>query len=147
MLCTKCKKEKPASEFYKAKGMKSGRHSYCKACHKVWNDNKYKKDKVKVLATNKRWADNNLDKRRDIAFRYSYGITLEDYDRMFAEQRGVCKICGADQKGTAGQQRLAVDHCHATGKVRGLLCVSCNTMLGKIETNPSLLDNIKEYLK
>ncbi len=147
MLCIKCKKEKPASKFYKSKCTKSGRHSYCIVCHKVWNSNKYKKDKTKVLTANKRWADANPEKRRDIALRYSYGITLEDYDKMFAEQRGVCKICGADQKGSAGQLRLAVDHCHNTGKVRGLLCVSCNTTLGKIETNPSLLNNIRDYME
>ena len=71
-----------------------------------------------------------------------YGISLDNFNDMFELQKGVCKICGMEGKAKG----LQVDHCHVTGKVRGLLCVSCNTMLGKIERNPSLLLNMKEYL-
>lgn len=144
-VCTKCKKSKPITGFYKSVVSKDRLHSYCKVCHKKWNDARYKEDKDKILAGNKRWADQNPLKRRDIQLRYSYGITLEDYNDMFDIQKGVCKICGSEPRGV-GKRALAVDHCHETGKVRGLLCVSCNTLLGKIESNPSLLENIKFYL-
>ena len=140
--CIRCEKVKSASEFYAASKMKDRLHSYCKECHKQWNTEKYEKDKDKVLAANKRWADANPEKIRDIALRYSYNITLADYDSMLKAQRGVCKICGAEPK----NKPLNVDHCHKTGNVRGLLCISCNTMLGKIECNPSLVDNMKKYL-
>jgi len=72
-----------------------------------------------------------------------YGISLEEFNDMYEVQKGVCKICGSEGKAKG----LAVDHCHSTGRVRGLLCVSCNTLLGKVESNPSLLSNILEYLK
>ncbi len=58
-----------------------------------------------------------------------YGMTLDDYDAMLAAQGGVCAICGSAEPGGSGG-RFAVDHDHATGDVRGLLCAKCNTGLG-----------------
>jgi hypothetical protein len=58
-----------------------------------------------------------------------YGITPEDYDRMLKKQRGRCAICGKPPK----KNRLAVDHCHNTNKIRGLLCAACNRTLGWAE--------------
>lgn len=58
-----------------------------------------------------------------------YGLSVDDYERMQQNQKGVCKIC---QK-PPGKRRLAVDHCHTNNKVRALLCASCNTLLGVIE--------------
>lgn len=64
-----------------------------------------------------------------------YGLSVADYERMHVEQEGVCAICGREQMQAArnGKKPLHVDHCHATGKVRGLLCKECNTTLGHIE--------------
>jgi len=124
------------------KSNKDGYHSYCIKCHKQWNYNKYKKDKKKVLASNKRWADANPDKVRDIQLRYTYNITLEDYDKMFEEQKGICKICG----GEPGNKSFHVDHNHNTGKIRGLLCNSCNTKLGWYEKQKeNIVDYLNEY--
>ena len=71
-----------------------------------------------------------------------YGTTVEDYDAMFEQQGGVCGICHHPQE----SKKLAVDHCHETGKVRGLLCENCNTGLGKFKDDPALLDAAKEWL-
>ena len=72
-----------------------------------------------------------------------YGITLEDYDTMLEVQNGCCAICKTDDvKG-----RFAIDHCHTTGKVRGLLCFDCNTGIGKLKDDPSLLLSAYEYLQ
>ena len=72
-----------------------------------------------------------------------YGITLADYDAMLEEQDGCCAICKTDTiKG-----RFAIDHCHKTGKVRGLLCFDCNTGIGKLKDDPSLLLTAYEYLR
>jgi len=76
---------------------------------------------------------------RKAKLKREYGMTLADYDKMFAEQKGLCKICGDDSL----NKRLAVDHDHQTGEVRGLLCGSCNTKLGWYET---LRNNITRYL-
>lgn len=65
----------------------------------------------------------------DWRYRQAYGLTLSEYDRMFAEQGGVCGLCGASPK----KNRLAVDHDKLTGKVRGLLCLNCNLAIGRLE--------------
>jgi len=72
-------------------------------------------------------------------------MTFEDYERILTEQNGACSICGTDQPGV-GRLRLVVDHCHATGRVRGLLCSNCNAGLGYFRDNPSLLASAISYL-
>ncbi|UEL35039.1 endonuclease VII domain-containing protein [Rhodococcus sp. C1] len=74
-----------------------------------------------------------------------YGITAADYDRMFAEQGGVCAICGAEEEGR-GYGYLHVDHCHTSSKVRGLLCFSCNAGIGHFEDDTDRLRSAIAYL-
>lgn len=90
-------------------------------------------------------------KRRDAARRESgrasrrktlYGITRAEFDFMLKEQGGHCAICPR----TNGRRALAVDHDHATGKVRGLLCDNCNHTLGKMRDDPELLRRAADYL-
>ncbi len=72
-----------------------------------------------------------------------YGITIEEYEQMLKDQNGVCKICkGPDPAG----KDFAVDHCHVTGKVRGLLCQNCNTSLGLMKDSHVNLSNAINYL-
>lgn len=73
--------------------------------------------------------------------REKYGITPEDYERMFAEQQGRCAICHAEDP------RLVVDHDHATGAVRGLLCHSCNVALGWLRDREDAAERAAEYLR
>jgi hypothetical protein len=73
-----------------------------------------------------------------------YGITAEDYDRMMDEQGGACAICKAECR--IGL-RLAVDHDHDTGKVRGLLCTHCNQAIGKLHDDPALIRKAADYLE
>ncbi len=70
-----------------------------------------------------------------------YGLSPQDYDAMLAEQGGVCAICK-----TRPDKPLFVDHCHATGKVRGLLCHPCNAALGFMRDDPRLTAAATEYL-
>lgn len=80
--------------------------------------------------------------RRNSHLRKKYGISLEDYDAMHDEQRGVCAICGNEE---SQNRHLSVDHDHETGRVRGLLCGSCNTKLGWFERNRQTIDaHLKE---
>ena len=74
----------------------------------------------------------------------TYGITLEDYNKLLEEQGGVCKICGL--KDQPGKFRLAVDHDHKTGAVRGILCNGCNGGLGLFKDSPTLLRRALDYL-
>jgi hypothetical protein len=72
-----------------------------------------------------------------------YGITLEQYDHLIASQNGRCAIC---LQGPTGQ-RLSIDHCHASGKVRGLLCTNCNAALGMLGDDPARLARAMTYLQ
>jgi hypothetical protein len=72
-----------------------------------------------------------------------YGISQAQWQEMYAKQGGVCAICGCRQR----YQALAVDHCHKTGKVRGLLCVQCNRGLGRFFDSPVRLRKAADYIE
>lgn len=73
-----------------------------------------------------------------------FGITPNDYYEMLEKQGGVCATCGGQCK---TGRRLAVDHDHITGKVRGLLCSSCNIVVGHLQDSPERIQRISDYLK
>jgi hypothetical protein len=73
-----------------------------------------------------------------------YGITPEQYERMLEDQNHRCAICQEPEKQS---RRLAVDHDHSTGKVRSLLCQSCNTAIGKLKDDPELIRRAAEYVE
>lgn len=100
-----------------------------------------KKNPANTRAVNKRWRENNSTKVRDSYLRRTYGISLADYDALFAAQGGGCAVCGD------APEPLHVDHCHRTGKVRGLLCSPCNKALGHLNDNPKLLRRAAEYVE
>lgn len=85
----------------------------------------------------------NPDKYHDRNLRHRFGITLFEYQKLLKKQRGVCWIC----KKKPGRKRLAVDHDHKTGKVRGLLCAHCNQGLGLFNDSIKLLKQALRYLK
>lgn len=81
-------------------------------------------------------------RQKNQRLRSSYGITLEEYQRMHGAQNGRCAICGEPEVG----KQLAVDHDHVTDRVRGLLCQQCNMALGKFRDNPVVLESAIRYL-
>lgn len=93
----------------------------------------------------------NPDYYRDSELRKRYGITLDEYNTMLANQNGVCAICEQPEKRVDKRVNrvsyLAVDHCHETGKVRGLLCHTCNAMLGQSGDSIERLQQGIDYLK
>ena len=76
---------------------------------------------------------------------YTFGMTLFEYNELFVKQEGCCGICKQHQ--TTFERRLAVDHCHETGKIRGLLCMKCNQGIGQLKDSIEVLSNAIEYLK
>jgi hypothetical protein len=94
-----------------------------------------------VYRRNKEWRDMGGRRQSTVG---AYGITVEQYDEMLATQSGVCAICA---KTCATGRALAVDHCHETGKVRGLLCARCNPMLGFANDNIDVLKAAIAYLE
>lgn len=103
----------------------------------------------------KRSADPaHLQDKREREARRLYGLEPEDFDRLLAAQNGVCAICRRPARGKANgrakagrEPRLHVDHCHTTGRVRGLLCGNCNTLIGLANEDPAVLAAAIEYLK
>lgn len=91
----------------------------------------------------------NRDYGKDADLRKNYGVTLEWYKAKHAEQNGVCAICEREETAVIHGRNisLAVDHCHDTGKVRGLLCRSCNNAIGAFGHNPDLLFAAIAYLE
>ena len=81
---------------------------------------------------------------RKYRLKFEYGLTLENYDKMSLAQDGNCAICGGKNK---LHGKLAVDHCHKTKKVRGLLCHNCNLGLGNFHESISKLESAICYLK
>lgn len=92
-----------------------------------------------------RRRDISETKQRDFDYKRHYGISLEEYNQMFLEQNGCCKICKRHQ--TEFKRRLHVDHSHATNEVRGLLCHNCNLALGRFMDNKDIIKAALEYLK
>ncbi len=85
------------------------------------------------------------NKQRDTYYKENYDITLEEYNDFYINQDGRCFICTEHQSRLS--KRLAVDHNHKTGKVRGLLCSKCNTALGLLQDNISNVYRMLLYLK
>ncbi len=88
--------------------------------------------------------------RKQFWLKKLYGLTLADFDRMLTEQGGLCAICRqppTEAVNQTGQRGLHVDHDHATGAVRGLLCTNCNGSLGKMKDSPELLRAAADYLE
>ena len=85
-----------------------------------------------------------FEDRRDGIIRRQYGITLEQYNDMLEKQDYKCAICN-DEDEVEGR-RLAIDHCHTSGKIRGLLCGKCNRAIGLLKDNTKLLTNAIKYL-
>lgn len=126
--CRVCGVEKPQSEFYQRE---AGRlRTECRDC---WR------------AKARQWANANPDQKKAQGWRKhlrSYGLTPENYDELLATQDNRCAICRRENPHP--QRRMATDHCHATGMVRGVLCTKCNAMLGWVEIVG--LDVVREYL-
>lgn len=132
-FCKYCSIEKSLEQFSPHPHTKDRLNNKCKNCVNTYNKTRWKQmtdSEREVLYAKKRQNKNRFITDRNKALKRKYGITVNVYDQMFKHQNGVCKICkGLDPSG----RRLAVDHCHSTGAVRGLLCPSCNTALGRIE--------------
>lgn len=144
LRCPRCKQILPLSDFHPSRAENRGSR-YCRSCSREYSRNLYQRDKLKGQVT--RRASYQRNKMQTIARRH--GLTREQYQRMIQLQRDKCAICGKPEshKYKGKVVWLAVDHNHKTGKVRQLLCRSCNLMLGLVEENLSVLRKAISYLK
>ncbi len=151
--CTKCKQNKPLDQFYKNKLSKSGLGSQCKVCSNNASIAWYKENIEIERLKKKSWRQRNPVKvkqqyRRD-NLKKNYGISVKDWNILFAKQNGLCAICSQPETVLLNEKlkRLAIDHCHLTKKVRGLLCAKCNKGLGLFKDRPELLNQAAKYLE
>jgi hypothetical protein len=142
--CTNCRMEKPVGEFsYRGGREKSRRRSQCKVCIASLNLQRYHTKLSTKEAHYKAHRKHSLKK---------YGLTPEGYDELLHLQDGVCLICRQTEtremiKNRESENLLVVDHCHTSGKVRGLLCHSCNAGLGHFKDRTDLLFAAIKYLE
>jgi hypothetical protein len=118
----------------------------CKHCGEthVQNQREIRRNSHPMSCSAYKPPNKMFEDKRDAIVRRQYGITLADYEKMFGEQEGKCAICGNSDE--VEGRRLAIDHCHDSGKVRGLLCGKCNRGLGLFYDNKDLLKNAISYL-
>lgn len=96
--------------------------------------------RLKMKAQDPTWQEKVNDSTRKTL----YGITPEQYQDMLQAQGGVCAIC---RNTCSTGRKLCVDHCHETGRIRGLLCSECNNGIGKLKDSPTLLRIAANYLE
>lgn len=112
----------------------------------------HSEDRQKAYERRKRYYQKNKEKIRQknvtrLREKY-YGISLEEYESRYKEQDGLCAICGKPEMILRNGRplSLAVDHCHQTNKVRGLLCSACNKAIGLLNDTPSTILSAFDYL-
>ncbi len=123
----------------------TGRYgSHCKECVKVYQVAYRKAHPDKIVAISRRYEANFKDKIADSKLRSKYGITLPQKEAMFQAQRGKCATCSFSFVSISSAH---VDHCHTSKRVRGLLCLDCNLVAGKVKDSPARLRSIADYLE
>lgn len=122
----------------------AGKVKICPACNSVFpaKDNRQKACCLKCA--HKLKPSRNRIVGREYDLKKAYGISVEDWSRMYEEQNGCCAICNRHQ--AEFKKRLSVDHCHKTGKIRGLLCQPCNHAIGLFKENTYVIQKALEYL-
>lgn len=129
--CNKCLETKPIHMFYKDVANVDGYYSLCKICKTGKTVEWRKANREKYNKTQRDYQKGvPAEKRYGVEIKRRYGCTLEDYNRMVVEQEGACAVCKKLHDPGRKKGRLYVDHDHATGKVRALLCHNCNCLLG-----------------
>jgi peptide methionine sulfoxide reductase MsrB len=119
--------------------------------HREYQRKRRLRNSLQERASQKKYRDNNKDKRKNGMLQWRFNLTLEEYNAMSEAQGHVCKLCGnpeTSKKSNSEEVRmLSVDHDHNTGKVRGLLCARCNVQLGHYEKAKPRVKEFEKYLK
>tara|TARA_Y100000768_G_scaffold282083_1_gene216917 strand:+ start:219 stop:767 length:549 start_codon:yes stop_codon:yes gene_type:complete len=148
-------KNKEAKLEYQKKYVQENREKVLESKKKYYQDNKeeqlenkktyYQDNKEEIKKKNARHYRDNIDHHRDYHLKRKFGIGLNEYNLLLESQDYACAICGS--KKPSGRGNFHVDHCHKTGRVRGLLCHYCNTGLGSLRDDPLLLSKALDYLR
>jgi len=138
--CSMCGEVLPLDAFNRQHNGPQGRQSRCRPCARRGALENYHANRERYVK-----------QMRDRDLRRNYGISADDYEALFEQQGGLCACCGQPERALSNKakrvKRLAVDHCHVTGKVRALLCSTCNQGLGQFGDNIDRLRLAVAYLE
>lgn len=152
--CSKCKQHKPFDEYFESVRYVDGLNCQCKSCHNESSKKWRKANPDKARAAVKRWEIANPEKvkAKSLARRgnlqhhrkaqcRNYNLTVEKFESILAHQNKKCAICEVIMAPPC------TDHDHSTGKVRALLCLNCNSGIGKLKDSTELLRRAIKYLE
>lgn len=153
-FCTKCKTTKDLSSYHKDRTNSDGVTHHCKSCRKDWNDEWRSKNKERINQLNRGNRKKRKEyyscperkmKYRELELKRVFGIGHSWYEDTLKSQGGVCMIC-KKHKVASNKFFMTIDHCHATGQIRGILCNWCNRGLGAFDDNIECLASAIRYL-
>lgn len=146
--CSRCGESQPVESYYRRADDSTGRKSQCISCYRAaqkdYNASEAAKQRKRRERARRRASDPETFARRsrEATFKSKYGITLACYEVMIQEQGGCCAIC----REPSISESLAVDHCHRTGRIRGLLCRACNAGIGMLGDDARRVESALRYL-
>ena len=159
--CIKCGALKSHEHFYRATGMRDGLRNDCKECMLALRRANYRGNRDAYIRRAQEWKREHRERylegqrrrrsqrgpeqirlERHQHLRRTYGMSLEEFEFLVAAQGGACAICGKPDA-----DRLHVDHDHGTGRIRGLLCGSCNRAMGLFHEDPARFEAAGSYLR
>lgn len=123
--CHICKTAKPRSDFHVQSSARSGLAYRCKAC-----------------TAEQGATEAGARAKKAVAVRARYGISLEEYEALLSAPEGTCPCCGR-----SGRQKMVMDHCHETGRIRGVICSACNSGIGLLGDSIEGLERALAYLR
>lgn len=133
MICTSCHQEKPEDAFYWRKEQNRPTRR-CRECHSTAM-RKYRSKPVTKVKLKAEYRRRHLRK--------TFDMSEEEYASMASAQNNLCRICKSPERSA---RRLAIDHCHTSGKIRGLLCNPCNRGIGLLKDSPEIIRAAAVYL-
>lgn len=149
--CTKCGVPKALTEFHRKASSPDRLTKACKTCRRAETAAWVAANPGKHELNRSKWLRENPERRKEVARDYlkrrtldRMGLSIAQYDAMLSAQGGTCAIC---KRQPEHPKRLCVDHCHRTGRVRGLLCHAHNLMIGNAQDRPEILTAGIEYLR
>lgn len=134
------RKQNPGKNAAAAKRWKQENLEKSRAISRAWSE----RNKERHRKNSREWNRKNPDKVRDRLLKSAFGISLSKYKEILLSQNEACAIC--EQPQSTLKKNLAVDHCHSTGIIRGLLCTSCNLGIGQLQESTEILSKALAYL-
>lgn len=130
--CWQCKQTLPFEAFGRNRDERDGHAARCKACLKA--DRKARPEVYRKY-------------KRNTHLRVQYNIGIDDFERLMVAAGGRCQICGASGSKSIRKKHLCIDHDHTTGRIRGILCDTCNRGIGLLGDNPDRIRAAASYLE